>query len=204
MENPIDQQLAITQLQHMQLENEKLSLELEKIRKGTSWLQLPLQLVPLISALVAVAGFLWGVLQYSDEQAKNRSDKETQSKRENAIAEREFMRPWLESQRQTYQEALTAATAIANSKESKDRGEAEQKFWQLYHGAMILVETKKVSGGMVLFGHCIDGTEACSQQQMNERSRDLATAMAESMAATAKMSYQEFVQNQFHYATGPA
>jgi len=37
----------------------------------------------------------------------------------------------------------------------------------------------------------------------NIRLRALATAMAESMAATARMSYNDFVTNQFRYNSGP-
>ena len=38
---------------------------------------------------------------------------------------------------------------------------------------------------------------------MNRRCRALATAMAESMAATAKMTFDQFVDNQFQYTSGP-
>jgi hypothetical protein len=37
---------------------------------------------------------------------------------------------------------------------------------------------------------------------MNNRSRALATAMAESMAATANMTFKEFSANQFKYKSG--
>jgi hypothetical protein len=38
---------------------------------------------------------------------------------------------------------------------------------------------------------------------MNARCRALATAMAESMAAMAKMTFKEFVDNEFRYTSGP-
>ncbi len=68
---------------------------------------------------------------------------------------------------------------------------------------MILVETKSVSGAMVRFGRCLDGSETCSRAEMNERCRALATAMADSMAATAKMTFKEFADNKFRYTSGP-
>ncbi|MDH4064506.1 MAG: hypothetical protein OEW19_08900, partial [Acidobacteriota bacterium] len=122
------------------------------------------------------------------------------SVREQATAEREFMKPWLESQRDIYEQALTAAAAAANARDAKDRATAEERFWQLYHGRMITVETREVSGGMVQVGRCLDGSDACDVDEMNARTRALATAMAGSMAATARMSYREFAENQFHYS----
>jgi hypothetical protein len=184
--------LQSAQLEKVQLENEKLKLELANIRKEKPWYHIVSQMVPIITALVAVGGFLWGVLQYRDQQMKNRE-----------TSEREFMKPWLESQREIYFQALSAATAVANSDEPKKRKQATEEFWRLYQGKMIMVETKKVSGAMVHFGHCLDSTDTCDRSEMNTRSRALATAMAESMAATAKMTFKEFVANQFRYTSGP-
>ncbi len=149
------------------------------------------QMIPMLTAIVAVAGFLWGVFQYQDQQSKNR---ETQ--------EREFMRPWLESQRGIYLQALSAAATIANSDDTEKLTQAKEQFWQLYQGKMILVETTSVSGAMVHFGGCLDGSDTCSPAVMNTRCRALATAMAESMAATAKMTFNELAENQFRYTSG--
>lgn len=201
-ESDVAHKLASAQLQHIQLENDKLTHELSKQRQKPAWYYFPIQLVPLITALLSVAGFLWGVVLYTNEQAKNRVEHEKQSLREKETAEREFMRPWLESQRTIYLEALNAVTAASNSREPKERATAEQQFWQLYHGRMILVETKTVSDAMVYFGRCLDRTNVCDLDEMNKRAKALASRMAESMAVTARMSYQEFAQNQFRYAPG--
>lgn len=191
--------LELTELAFKRLQCEQLSLQLAKQRSRPAWYHIPVQLVPLITALVSVAGFLWGVLLYTETQEKQAADREKQSLREQALAAREFMKPWLESQRQTYAEALSAASIVANADDSKERLAAEGAFWQLFHGHMILVETKKVSGGMVHFGRCLDGGEKCDQKEMHERTRALASAMAEFMAETAQMSYEDFVNNQFRY-----
>ena len=113
------------------------------------------------------------------------------------------MKPWLETQRETYQDALMAAATIPNSEDPKAKKRAIDDFWRLYQGKMILVETKSVSGAMVQYGYCLDGSEFCSKGEMNTRCRALATAMAASMAATAKMTFQQFAANQFRYSSGP-
>ena len=185
----LSQALTRAQLQRAELENEKLQRELAAQSKPRSF-QFPPGLVPLISAVVSVIGFLWGVVQYTNQQEKNRE-----------LTKREFMKPWLESQRDTYKEALSAAAAVANSQKPEDRIAAEDKFWQLYHGRMILVETKKVSDAMIAFGDCIKLREQCTAAAMNNKTLELGTAMAESMAQTANMSYEEFAKNQFRYAS---
>jgi hypothetical protein len=180
--------LQLAQLEKLQLENEKLKLELAEFKCGKPWYSIPIELVPIITALIAIAGFLYGVIQYRDLQSKNRES-----------AEREFMKPWLESQREIYLQALSAATTVANTDDPKKRKQATEEFWRLYQGKMILVETTGVSGAMRRFGNCLNGVDTCTKDEMNTRCRALATAMADSMAATAKMTFQEFKNNQFRY-----
>ena len=160
-------------------------------------------MVPMITALIAIAGFWFGLLRYQDEQQKNRLEQEKQSLREEESREREFMKPWLENQRETYQQALSAAATVTNSDNAETRRRAAEEFWRLYQGKMILVETKPVSDAMVVFGHCLDGTQTCTRPQMNDLCHALATKMAESMAATARMTFKEFAANQFKYTAGP-
>jgi hypothetical protein len=55
-----------------------------------------------------------------------------------------------------------------------------------------------VSDAMTRFSRCL-WAETCDRDLMNVRTRTLASKMAASMAATAKMSYSEFESNQFKY-----
>jgi hypothetical protein len=187
------------QLEQIRLQNQKLALELAGLKKGKPWYHVLTNVVPIITALIAIAGFWWGLIRYQDEQQRNRLEQEKQSLREEETAEREFMKPWLDNQRDTYQQAIAAASTIANSDNPATRRQAAEEFWRLYQGKMILVETKAVSAAMVDFGHCLDGSDTCTRFEMNRRCRILATAMAESMAATAKMTFKEFAENQFKY-----
>jgi hypothetical protein len=174
------------QLEQVRLTNEKLKLEVEELRKRSH--PILAQLIPAVTALVAVAGFLWGVAQYREQQQKSQE-----------TAAREFMKPWLESQRDIYLQALSSAATLANSDAPTERTQAADNFWRLYQGKMILVETATVSRDMVDFGKCLDSTQHCAKEEMNKRLRVLATSMAESMAATAKMTFEQFSANQFKY-----
>jgi hypothetical protein len=202
----MDLKLATAQLQRAELDNQRLAIELEKLRKPAPWFQVPLQFVPLVTALVSVAGFLWGINLYMVAQQANRdaSDRQAQqrveqARQENVSREREFMQPWLKSQRDIYEEALDAAATATTSRDPKLRGSANDTFWKLYYGRMVLVETTSVSGAMKELGFCLREEGFCTDKQRTDRSLDLASAMALSMAATAKMSYDEFSKNQFLY-----
>ena len=203
--NPTDiaQQIAEAQLQKLLLENAKLQTELSRPAQGSAWLQLLVQFVPLITALVSVCALLWGVYQYTSQQEKDRVQRAEQAKKDVETGEREFMKPWLESQRTTYLDSLKAAEIIANSVDAQERTTALQAFWRLYHGRMVLVETTNVSGAMVAIGDCLKKNPICSSDQLNTLTRALSTAIKDSMAATAKMSYQEFSSNQFRYMPPP-
>lgn len=202
MEAPnITELLAAAQLEQARLSNEKLVRELASSQQKP-WYTLPTQLVPIITALVSVGGFIFGISQYTAEQEKGRIDREVQSKREKETAERELMKPWLESQRAIYTEALEAAAKASNSINKADRTSAEQRFWQLYQGRMILVETTKVASAMAVFGRCLTGEEECDKKGLNDRTRNLATAMADSMGETSGLTYQEFSGKQFKYVSG--
>jgi hypothetical protein len=195
------------QLKQIALENKKLELEISQVEGKKPRYQTLLQLLPIIPAIIATAGFLWGVKQYLDEQEASRVARTEQARREEQTAEREFMQPWLKSQRETYLAALEAATIAANATDPVKRTRAEEDFWRLYHGKMILVETTQVSDAMRQFGLGIGGEDGDqprpSKRELNRLCRILGTAMAESMAATAKVTYREFAASQFKYRDRP-
>jgi hypothetical protein len=199
-ESNTEQTLRSAQLEEIRLRNEKLKIELDELRKGKPWYQVPIQFVPLATALVAIAGFWWGLVRYHDDQEKAHADQREQSKREQVAREREFMKPWLENQRDIYRKALSAAGTVANTENAQTRKKAAEEFWSLYHGEMILVETTSVSTAMVNFGLCLNGSEInCEKKKLDELAHKLGTAMSESMSATAGMTFEEFSSNQFKY-----
>lgn len=156
-------------------------------------------MTPLFSVLVALLGIVLGVYQYSVQQKQNRQSQEKRTEVERQTAERDFMKPWLQSQRDIYIQVLSAAAMIANTDDPKTRENATDEFWRLYHGRMILVETKSVSGEMVKIGECLEKGAMCRKDELNPMVRGLATTMAESMAETGKMKFEEFAANQFKY-----
>src|SRR5262245_8088500 len=98
-EDTPERALLTAQLEHVRLENKKRQRELAAQGRRRPWYELLIQVVPLFTTLVAIAGFVWGVVQYSVQESKNREAQRARTRTEQENAEREFMRPWLESQR---------------------------------------------------------------------------------------------------------
>lgn len=191
--------LQAAQLEKLQLENEKLKLELAGLKRAKPWHGALTPIVPLVTAVLAILSFLYGVLQYQEAQKQNRATQERRAELDRHTAEQEFMKPWIQSQREIYLDALSAAATIANSESPNRIPEAVEKFWQLYHGKMIVIETKNVSDAMISFGRCLDGKESCDRDELNKRSHALASEMARSMGATGTMTFAQFVENQHQY-----
>jgi hypothetical protein len=193
----LEQELQLAQLERHQLESKQLRQALNDNGKSKPLHTVLGQFVPLITALVAVAGFIWGVYQYQVQQNKSLEAQKLQSKQELKTAERDFMKPWLDNQREIYLQALTAASIVANSDNPDEVANATEEFWVLYHGKMILFETGDVEKAMIAFGGCIKN--ACDRARLDTQLHQLASAMAGSMSATAKMTYDEYSAQQVKY-----
>ena len=194
----------------LNLETEKLKLEIDRLKAERAQVRSLSSYVPLISVLVTVAGFGFGIYQYRAQQIQNRESQErlanqesqaraAQSVRDRENAQREFMKPLLEKQLALYFEASSAAATIARATDQGERKKAIDTFWRLYYGPLVIVESMDVSGAMKSFSRCLNGTESCDQMEMNERALALATAFQKSMLKSWNMKPEDFAQDKFQY-----
>ena len=201
--------LVTAQLEKLGLENEKLGFELENLREGKG-LSSFIPYLPLITLLVTIAGFGFGVYQYRAQQQANRDaqaeqsrkDREArviQSKKDTETAQREFMKPLLQNQLSLYLQASAAAATVSRSTDPVERKKGINDFWRLYEGPLIMVESKEVSGAMVAFGNCLDKTESCDEAEMSNRSHALASRMQESILKSWNTSPENFAADKFIY-----
>jgi len=189
MSEPTTQnELQEAQLRQIQLATEKLAIELNEHRKGRVWQNL----IPLVTTAITILTFCIGIYRYSVEQSNNRVASQK-------ALNKERMAPWLASQREVYNEALTAAATVANSEDPKQRSEAWVRFQQFFHGPMILVETSDVASAMSTVRGYLDPGNRFSREEMNRQCRALGTSMARSMAESAKMTVEEFAAHQAQY-----
>jgi hypothetical protein len=197
------------ELEKIRLEIERLRIEIPNIRRSKS-IDLVVRLTPLITVTIATLGFMFSVYQYRAEQRINREAQQAQltketneraerDKRDRVLAQREFMKPLLERQHELYFEASSAAATIASSKNPDERRKAENTFWKLYWGPLVFVESTDVSGAMLRFGNCLSGVQACSDDELKNRSLSIASAMEASILKTWNLKPEDFTQNQFLY-----
>jgi hypothetical protein len=133
----------------------------------------------LVSTILAIAGFLFGIFQYRKQQVLNRT----------AAAEsrdREFLKPLWEKQLAIYFDTSQAAATIATTTDPKERQEAKQKFWTLYWGPLMIVESPTVYGAMKAFGECLTGE---TQGNLQDLSLELGSPLQASLTEGANLRW---------------
>jgi len=185
-------------MEQLALENRKLELELHRAVRPDFWSWAG-QLSPVLVTVLGVAGFLFGVKQYVDQQKAGREAAIQQEKRELEARDRDFMKPLWEKELDLYFRATAAAATIATTKKSPQREVAENEFWQLYEGPLVVVENQALSGAMKRFGRCLDGHDRCDDNELRLRSRALASTIQETIEESAKLRLSEFSKNKFQY-----
>ncbi len=122
-----------------------------------------------LAVVGAIASFTWGIWLWYDK-----------SRQEIDQARLAAVKPFLEIQLKTYQEAVRAATAIANAGDKQQEGKAIVRFWELYWGEMALVENGEVKDAMVAFGSALDNAGG-DRGKLKRPSLDLAHACRRSL-----------------------
>jgi hypothetical protein len=197
------------ELQKLRLEVQKLTFDVANAARSSRF-ELLLRFLPTATVLVAVLGFAFTVWQYGVEQRNTReanerqalkdsSERAAQAKRETEVARREFMKPLLEKQQDLYFEAATVAAVIASTNDVAERRKAEARFWVLFWGPLVMVESQDVSGAMKALGRCLNGEEKCNAELLKNRSLALASTLETSMLKTWNAKPEEFTANQFVY-----
>jgi hypothetical protein len=187
----VPRDLHDTQFENLKLENDKLKLEIQSLT-SSSWADKVEKYIPVITALIAVAGFWFGVYQYSYRVNNDQ-------KQRNETKELELRKPFWEKQLQLYFSASEAAATIATSQKREERAAAEAKFWVLYWGPLGIVEdagmTKPedavIEQAMVNFGNCLSGVEKCNASELKQRSLLLAHKCRESVGKSWEVKFAD-------------
>lgn len=196
------------EIERFELENKKLGAELEQMRRSP-WDHVQ-RLSPLLGGLLALAGFLFGVWQYVNQQRTDRLQDQKRSEKEIAVRtqelqkltearDQEFMKPLWERELATYFRASEAVATIASTKDPAKRRAAEEDFWTLYRGPLVILETKDLSGAMVSFGNCLNGKDHCSDIDMNSRALAVSSAIQVAIQEHSSRRLSEFSKDKFQY-----
>lgn len=189
---------ATLELERLSLENGKLRLELDEAARTGVW-KWAGRLSPLLATMLAVAGFVFGVVQYTAQQRETRTAAQEQSRRELEARDRDFMKPLWERELGMYFRASEVAATIATTRDRAKREAAEEEFWRLYEGPLVIVEGKALSGAMKTFGACLSSADACGSDELRKRSRALASVIQETIQEAAALRLSEFSRNKFQY-----
>jgi hypothetical protein len=198
-------------------ELEKLHLEIQALQRRSHWADRAIRYIPLATVVITVAGLCFGIYQFGvqqnsaraasivqqdrefTEREKVREARVQEQEREQKLRERELFKPLWQRQIALYFEASGVAATIATTTNNAKRDAAVERFWQLYQGPLVIVESKGVSGAMVNFGRCLDGSEECLGQELGQRSKALATQVQESLSNSWAQGLGRFSDGKFKY-----
>jgi hypothetical protein len=140
-----------------------------------SWLKL-------LSPLLAVAAFLWGIYTYRDTTRQQSAQAEVEARRTAETRRIEATRPYLDKQLTLYTEATRVTAIIATSTDSQEVEKALKRFKELYWGELALVERRSVAGAMVAFREALD--ERKGQELLAPLALNLARVCRDELAAS--------------------
>jgi hypothetical protein len=104
--------------------------------------------VKIASILIAVATFVFGVVQFSANERAKRVEQARQDRVELAQKEAAAKKPYLDRQLQLYADAARSAAVLATSSDQNKLNEARARFLELYWGELAMVEDRDVDIAM--------------------------------------------------------
>lgn len=182
----------------LELRLEKMRLEITELKRRQAWDRRVGRLLPIISALVPVLALVFAVQQFANQQNLTRDAMKRQAESERIAAERAFMQPVLSRQMNIYFEASAAAAKIASTQDSADKKKAQETFWELYWGPLVMLESQPVSGAMKSFGACLAESPRC--QELKQRALALSSTLQSDLFESWKLSPDAYAQRSINYA----
>ena len=179
-------------------ELERLRLEIAKLKEQTPWHDYIARFIPLVTAVVAVAGFIWGINQFNTDQESRATQlaadiemhAETIANQRNELdkkTEQEFRKRFWEERLADYRQVTKLAATIAMSKAPQEVEDARSEFWVYYYGELSLIEDRDVFNAMVAFGqalHSFEQEPTSETEQLKRLSYKLARACRNSLKDT--------------------
>ena len=113
-------------------------------------------MLKLLSPLLAIAAFCWGIYTYRDTARQNIAKEIAVAARSAETRRIEATRPYLDKQLALYTEATHVTAIIATSHDTTEVAKATRRFRELYWGELGLVERESVARAMVSFREALD------------------------------------------------
>jgi hypothetical protein len=173
-------EFAEAQLQKVKLEVQNLKNNVNK-RKGIAEYIGPY--LPLLTALIAVGGFIFGIITFNAQQ-----------QRDNQIKEKEFKRVFWEKQLALYAEVTQLTGKVATTSDEAERKKLYEKLSSHFHGDLIVVADKEVMESVIEFIAMYESfvSEPTLQEELKAASRKLARACRKSLVDTFGVQLGDF------------
>ncbi|MGJ8675974.1 MAG: hypothetical protein ACSHX0_00510 [Akkermansiaceae bacterium] len=136
-----------------------------------------------ITALLTVAAFLWGIYTYRDTTKQKLAAQIAEDAKSAETRRIEATRPFLDRQLQLYTEAVQVTSMIATSSDDAEIQRTTIRFEQLYWGELALVERSGVATAMVNFRNELF-REGSSQKSLKPLALALAHACRDELASS--------------------
>ena len=157
----------------------KLSEAVSKLEPRDT-VELLLKLVAIVGIIVSFAVSLW---QWSDlrsrEIKKDGDAKEAERNQQKAEYDRTYAKPIYERQAALYSEAARVTASIATSQDGRQRAKALDRFYELYYGELVTVESPGVSAGMINFLRCYEDQRDCNCNASQDDSEESCQSKAQ-------------------------
>jgi hypothetical protein len=138
--------------------------------------------VKLITPILAVAAFAWGIYSYLDTSRLELARRQEDALRTAETRRIEATRPYLDRQLALYTEATKVTATIATASDKAEIDKAVRRFQQLYWGELALVERGSVAQAMVDFRDALEARRP--QRELGPLALRLAHACRDELAAS--------------------
>jgi hypothetical protein len=166
-------------------ELEKLNLEIQNLKSKNGWSEKVAQFTPLLTVLIAVAGFCFGVYQFNSQQKENmkRFTNEQNAKleslrveleRDRAEREKAYSMPLFERYISLCLEASNAASTVATASNSTIKEKAKEEFLKILIGPLHALAPANIINAMDEFQRCLND-QSCTELELLSKSKELAT-----------------------------
>lgn len=135
----VESDLAVEELRKTRLEADTLQEKLRVSRGWVSWLGVVTSFTPLATAVLAIAGFLFGVEQYLAQRRTQSQSEERIAKQAFETKEKEFKKVFWEQQMALYVQVTHEAAAVASSKDSATAENLHRVLMPYLHGDLVVV-----------------------------------------------------------------
>ncbi len=197
---PKIEELEDLEKKKLKLDIKKLENELKQLEKAPSP-EVFSKIIPIITTMLAVAGFIVGIWQFNRGQLQSareiysaekiaaeqiRSTAE-QSRRDLLDSkEQEYLQAFWQERLKLYQAATKAAGEIASSFSLDDARSSRDAFWSLYWGPLAILEDRAVLSAMVTYGAELRKAEKgeIMLKELQTEAYDLARACRNSLKDT--------------------